>query len=967
MKKARWYMLFALISILSVFVLYGCNEQNDKVASISLKDNDPNTAIEIASGEFDFNDYTVVVVYESGSREEIALTEEMIAGSDLLKTYQVGDHEITVKYGGQEYTFKVSVKRSVFGAISFPENNVFTYDGAAHTVEVEGELPANAVVTYLGANSFVNAGTYDVTAVVSCDGYATQKLSTTVKIERAKYDLSGVKFEGKEVVYDGNPHSLTVSGTLPDGVSTPRYTINEKTTSSATDVGEYTVKASFSNNDPNYEPIPTMEAILKITPAEFAVNGVDILFRNADGDIINDNTKLYDGSSVTFDLDDYNKLSKKLSVSFSVCDEDGNIISSSNQKTGILNVGVYTVKAEFTHADDKNYKPIAPIIRIFEVMKSNYPSLGDIQLRSMQISYDGKEHSLAVAGQIPDGVTVSYEYYLGGTLIVDEEGNPAQTVIDSGRYTVKAVFVHSNENYNRIPVISATLNVVKIKVDTTMMKLSGTPTVEYSGAPHKIEFLRWQEINGKDYDVLQYGTVKYYKFDGEANKYVELAENELPTEVGSYIATIVLTVSEEYERNYCFGDGSQICTLTANLEIKKKSITIPDVSFESEDTFVYTGEANQIEYSGAVNSESVTFSNAYFEYNYGLGKYVLLENGAPIDVGSYKLVVTATICNAAQHVFSNGDSKKEFTFEFDVVPKTIDVSGITLNRSEAIYNEADQSPTLQGVPPHVNAVLRFYSGSTMMPVDSVINAGEYRCEVILEAESSNYALSSDRPFSFDYVILPMVINVDNITFEELSFSYDGNPHLPEIKDLDHVQMKGNLYSVYLIGDEIHVEEAVKAGKYRYDYWLVPESPNYVLSGQTRELSVDFEIKTGGIVLADIDVLLNQTDFYIELPYGDGLYKYTEDDSVHINAILNAIFGENSSFVTCIVNAPKDPETGAYLHEMIEGANTIEEGKIYMLECRFAVTDTNQYNFYHNNRYVQEDSVTFKVKFIENNA
>ena len=192
--------------------------------SVALKDNDPNTAIEIAVGEFDYGAYTVIVTYESGNTEELPLTEDMLNATEQVKLFQVGDHDITVSYGNQNYTFKVSVKRATFEDLSFPENNVFTYDGTPQSIEVEGNIPTNAVVIYPRGNSFVNAGIYDVTAIVSCDGYVTARLSTTVTVQRAKYDTSGVKFEAKEFVYDGTAHSVAISGTLPKGVSLPTYT-----------------------------------------------------------------------------------------------------------------------------------------------------------------------------------------------------------------------------------------------------------------------------------------------------------------------------------------------------------------------------------------------------------------------------------------------------------------------------------------------------------------------------------------------------------------------------------------------------------------------------------------------------------------------------------------------------------------------------------------------------------------------
>ena len=534
MKNLRLLTLIALISIFTLLALVGCKKE-DGVAAVSLKDNDPNTAIEIEVGDFDINAYTVVVVYESGNTEEIALTEEMITETDLLKLFQVGEHDITLNYGESQYIFKVSVKRDTFGELSFPKDNIFTYTGEAHTVEVDGELPSNAVVTYLGGNSFVNAGTYDVIAIVSCEGYVTEKISTTVKIERAKYDMSGVKFEGKEVVYDGTAQSVAISGELPSGVSSPTYTINGKSGSSATDVGEYTVKAAFSNSNPNYEAIPEMVTTLKITPAEYNVKGVDIVFKNDSGKVINA-SKIYDCKSIKFDINDYKKLSKKVSVSFSVSDKDGKVISTSNQNTGIINVGVYTVKVEFTMLDAKNYKPIAPIVRTFEVLKAEYPPIENVKFTSALTTYDGQEHSIAIAGQLPTGVTVSYEYYksdIDGVRIRidDADGKPVQSVINAGRYYVKAVFSHSNTNYKDISSISAILNIERASIDISTLDFEYNENWVYDGTPKSIGI-----TDPPDYLEFSY---EYY-LDGNLVTNDDDTPATAVTDVGEYEVLVII-------------------------------------------------------------------------------------------------------------------------------------------------------------------------------------------------------------------------------------------------------------------------------------------------------------------------------------------------------------------------------------------------------------------------------------------
>ena len=70
--------------------------------------------------------------------------------------------------------------------------------------------------------------------LVSC-GTTTEKLD---------YDMSNVKFEDKTVTYDGNEHTLEITGTLPDGVSVS-YTNNKLTEvgsieATATFVGDFT-------------------------------------------------------------------------------------------------------------------------------------------------------------------------------------------------------------------------------------------------------------------------------------------------------------------------------------------------------------------------------------------------------------------------------------------------------------------------------------------------------------------------------------------------------------------------------------------------------------------------------------------------------------------------------------------------------------------------------------------------------
>ena len=151
---------------------------------------------------------------------------------------------------------KEPLKDYDMSGITFEDKTV-TYDGNEHELNISGTLPEGVTVTYEN-NENVNAGTYEVTAILKGNGYNTLTLKATLTINKASYDMSGITFEDKTVAYDGNEHELNISGTLPEGV-TVGYTNNK-----LTEVGSINVIAVFSHNNPNYNDIPNMSATLTV-------------------------------------------------------------------------------------------------------------------------------------------------------------------------------------------------------------------------------------------------------------------------------------------------------------------------------------------------------------------------------------------------------------------------------------------------------------------------------------------------------------------------------------------------------------------------------------------------------------------------------------------------------------------------------------------------------------------------------
>ena len=132
----------------------------------------------------------------------------------------------------------------------------FVYDGTAKACRTSDH---GYVLT---CEPQTNAGAYTATATPKV-GFAWADGTTTARtiswtIAKAVYDMGGVSFESQTFIYDGQPKSLTITGTLPTGV-TVAYDGNEKT-----EVGVYTVTATFTGDAANYESIRALTATLTI-------------------------------------------------------------------------------------------------------------------------------------------------------------------------------------------------------------------------------------------------------------------------------------------------------------------------------------------------------------------------------------------------------------------------------------------------------------------------------------------------------------------------------------------------------------------------------------------------------------------------------------------------------------------------------------------------------------------------------
>ncbi len=166
-----------------------------------------------------------------------------------------------------------------FVGISFVDKTV-DYSGDSHTIVAAG-APEGATVTYTDNGPFSEAGEYVIKVTVKKDGYNDYTASATLKIRPV--DLVGVTFPSQTFEYDGNPHTISIVGSLPSSASVTYSSDVNGIKNAATEIGVYNITAVV--NDKNHNPL-TLEAVLKITTVNeerfmaCAFDG-DLYFQNA--------------------------------------------------------------------------------------------------------------------------------------------------------------------------------------------------------------------------------------------------------------------------------------------------------------------------------------------------------------------------------------------------------------------------------------------------------------------------------------------------------------------------------------------------------------------------------------------------------------------------------------------------------------------------------------------------------------
>ena len=288
--------------------------------------------------------------------------------------------------------------------------------------------------------------------------------------------------------------------------------------------------------------------------------------------------------------------------------------------------------------------------------------------------------------------------------MVDADGKPVESVVDAGRYTVKAVFTHKDENRGKIEDISAVLYIEKIVADLEGVGFFGFTSIEYDGETHIPEFIGWQEVNGTEFDILSYGTIEYYVRESDG-KYVKMGANELPKNIGTYKCTVGINIADEHIANYVLEDNQTSDVMTFFFTINRKVLPTPQVSFDGEKSVTYSGNQYEIDYSYTIDNALMSVSTAYFKQTDN--GYVALENGViPVNAGKYKFVVTVSATDDEMWMFRNSQSSIDFEYEFEIEKMRIDIGALFDHKPTYDYSNGElDRMTFDSLDPEIKKYL----------------------------------------------------------------------------------------------------------------------------------------------------------------------------------------------------------------------------------------------------------------------
>ena len=463
-------------------------------------------------------------------------------------------------------------------------NKTFTYDGQPHSIVVTG-VPTGTDIAYTN-NVQTKVGRYKATAKLTKNGYKEKTLSAYITIKENLLEFEGLVFASETVNYDGQPHSLVVTG-APEG-STITYSIN-----CIDDVGTYPITATVSKEG----------YVTKTLTATLTIKG-----------------KTFTGVTFSNETFKFDGLTHSIFVEFENKPEGTLVVYSGNGKSS---KGTYTVTATIT-APGYEKLVLTATMTISDVRE--FP---DCQFSDFYYIYDGKDINLKLYFE-------SYEYTLAHDTRVDysvvyKVNGVAKTdpvIKNVGVYTVSATY-SANKYVTKTFSFKITISDTIAGVDTTKTPFQFTQDTKFDDL--------YAEMKKSNYSM---SVESFDEYDRDRNgTYEEVVKND--TLIHNFFVTSEAMASRHNEDSTRLETEDYYITKGSNYALVNHYEYFESYKekFPAQDYL-----ENVIEISGGMipftllkKSESGGFENSK------VGGYVDEEGSFEIDSVNNRLIITGKL------------------------------------------------------------------------------------------------------------------------------------------------------------------------------------------------------------------------------------------------------------------------------------------------------------------------------------
>lgn len=654
--------------------------------------------------------YTYSTLAQGDSIEDLNIVLTRESGLD------VGSYLISGSYSNINYQVKFSenvyytITPAAFSGIEFI-SDVVTYDGNSHTIDVSGLAQGASVVYNPQVKEFTDAGTYEITAVISMENYSDLTLTASLVINKKEVSVkvNDLTSKYKEALKAESEYSYTIltQDALAEGDDEFDLAISFEILTAVDNMaivcGTYEITATSSSK--NYD--------VAITSGYYTIEKIDGVISAQDVSVVYDGA--YHGISATVNNDEQQ-------ISYS------NVNSFKNVTAGeevIVSVN-----------ETLNYKASSVAKKVIITKKPI-----QVTINNMTSEYAEPLHALG-----DYGFTIT-----GGELAIGDTKDALAISINAleelsngfrktGNYTITAI--SESQNYD-VEIVYGIYSITKITSEIIAEDLA----VVYDGKYHSIV-----ATIGNNEQTLVYS---------QNNNQKDFAEE------GYYI-----TISAEETENY------NAVSKTVRLVIGKKYVEV------IVDSKVVEYGAPEVELTYDVNEEQLAQGESEEILGITLTRF---EGKVPNDYA-----ITGTSTNQNYNVAFLGEDRKANTAVYEIVKAT---SKITIIKNEFTYD---------GLAHSVVATVNNDSQTVLyINNDEQIEAGSKVVTAYVE-ENEFYLASSEETM--------LIINKKayDFTFEDEHAVYDGRPHDPLIP----VEFAPELDYNYVIsmGEETF-DRIVNAGTY----------------------------------------------------------------------------------------------------------------------------------------------------------